>query len=70
MSEQPIEHLPPPPPDTAPSPSTDPDQPNATSDEVDTANRLFGGFALGVMALLLLCAILVLIASQRMPAGL
>lgn len=33
-------------------------------------NRLFGLLTLGIMALLLLCVVLVLIADRRAPAGL
>lgn len=62
MDETPAEQ-PPLPPETPASAAEPPD-------EVAAADRLFGGFALGIMALLLLCVVLVLIASQRMPAGL
>jgi hypothetical protein len=46
----------------------------AEDDEVEEAlaetNRLFGLLTLGIMALLLLCVVLVLIADRRAPVGL
>jgi hypothetical protein len=39
-------------------------------EEVVAADRLLGAFAIGVMALLLICIVLVLVASGNAPAGL
>lgn len=55
-------------PETSPAAAAPPGEPAA--DEVVTADRLFSAFALGVMALLVICIVLVLIASRNVPAGL
>jgi hypothetical protein len=43
---------------------------DAAATALAETNRLFGLLTLGIMALLLLCVVLVLIADRRAPAGL
>ncbi|HET8522306.1 MAG TPA: hypothetical protein VFL82_03675 [Thermomicrobiales bacterium] len=43
---------------------------DAVEEALTATNRVFGLLTLGIMALLLLCIVLVLIADRRAPAGL
>ncbi|MGH2533199.1 MAG: hypothetical protein ACRDJW_12945 [Thermomicrobiales bacterium] len=57
------------------APSTDPPPPPETpveepeADEVVAADRLFGAFTIAVMALLVICIVLALVAARNAPAG-
>jgi hypothetical protein len=69
MSETPAADQPVAPTTDEPAPPETPDE-SPSMDEVVAADRLFGAFAIGVMALLVICIVLALVASRNVPAGL
>ncbi|MGH2559124.1 MAG: hypothetical protein ACRDJH_08670 [Thermomicrobiales bacterium] len=68
MSETPAADQPVAPTTDEPAPPEIPaEEPEA--DVIVAADRLFGAFAIGVMALLVICIVLALVASRNVPAG-